>query len=138
MLTLANAAANLVVGGSGAETLGGAAATGSNMIYAGSGPQLLIGGAGTSVLVAGTGTDTLVGGSGLTLFTFQNGRGGGFEFVTGWDATHDLINLSGYGASPTSGLSSIAASGGDSLVTLTDGTRILFVNTPSLSAANFV
>jgi Ca2+-binding RTX toxin-like protein len=137
VLTLDNAAADLVVGGAGAEMLGGAAATGADVVYAGSGAQVLVGGAGTSLLVANSGADTLAGGSGLTLFSFQNGRGGGSEVVTGWDATHDSIQLAGFGG-PTAGLAAIAQVGADSMVTLTDGTQIRFVGVAGLSTASFI
>ncbi len=128
--------ASTVVGGAGAATFSGGA--GGGIYLAGSGAQSLAGGSGTSLLIAGAGADTLAGGDGLTLFSFQAGRVGGFQVVTGWDPTHDSINLAGFGSLPTSGLAGIISGGGSSLVTLTDGTHILFADATSLSASNFI
>ena len=138
VLTIANGASNIVVGGSGAETLDGSAATGSSYIYAGTGPDVLLAGAGTTVLIGGIGADTLQGGTGTTLFAFFDGRGGGSEVVEGWDATHDHITLQGFGAGAMAGVAGLGASGSDSVLTLTYGTRVTFLDTATLATSSFI
>ena len=110
-----------------------------NAIYAGTGPNLLIGGAGMSFLFAGSGGTTLQGGSAATDFVFRQGMAGGQVAVTGWNPGLDNILLQSYPAGEaTSALAGASHSGGNTLLTLSDGTAITFVGVNTLSAANFL
>ena len=139
VLSITGGGYNLLVGGGGAETLGGALATGVNAIYAGTGPDLLIGGAGLSYLFAGSGGTTLQGGSAATDFVFRHGMAGGQVAVTSWNPGLDSILLQSYPAGEAaSALAGASHSGGNTLLTLSDGTAITFVGVNTLSAANFL
>ncbi len=136
---LANAADNLVVGGAGGETLGGAAASGTNVIYAGSGPDLLIAGAGTSFLFAGAGGDTLRGGTGMAQFVIQHGMAGGRITIEGMDPSHDRVALNGYPAGElAAALAGATIAGGDTSIMLSDGTEVTFLATMGLSPSSFL
>ncbi|MCW3475745.1 beta strand repeat-containing protein [Limobrevibacterium gyesilva] len=126
-----------VVGGTGAATLFGGA--GGGVFLGGTGSDLMIGGAGTSILVAGEGADTLQGGSGLTLFAFINGRSGGSDVIADWDPTHHSVALAGYAAGEAAiALANATHAGGNTIVALSDGTQITFLNTATLTAGNFI
>jgi hypothetical protein len=95
----------LLVAGAGNETLNGASS---------SAPEYFI---------AGTGNATLNLGSGMDTVAVFNGQAGGMDVITGFTSV-DTLATSGYGsATPT-----VTASGGNTLVALSDGTTITLVN----------
>jgi Ca2+-binding RTX toxin-like protein len=112
-----NAAAS-VVGGLGADTLVGAR---------------------FNATVAGSGNATLTGGAGNDTFEFISGYAGGHDYVTDLTA-NDVVNLAFYGYTPggiSSLLASASVSGGSSTITLSDSTKITFLDTTSLNPSNF-
>ncbi len=114
---------NLFVAGSGNETLNGAGATGSNVMYAGTGSDQLLGGAGNDILVAGDGSSTLAGGTGSNIFAFIDQAGGSTSMDTINDFTSsDTLELIGGVTVASQDLST-----GDLVVTLSDETKITFV-----------
>jgi len=135
VLTLANPANNLVVGGAGAETLGGAAATGTNALYAGTGPDVMIAGGGTTFLLPGPGDDLMIQGTGLTQYDFIAGRSGGHDTISGWNPASAAVGLYGYDIPTT--LATAVTTGGNTTLTLADGTQITFLATTSLSPSSF-
>ncbi len=153
---------NYLIGGAttvpGATTELHGAAAGDQLYATGSGNVLLAGGAGNETisaaggvspvdgttlgassgndtLVAGTGADSLVGGIGADTFRFINGQAGGSDTITGFSAS-DTVSLNGYSyADANAVLSNAVSVGGNTLLTLTDGTTITFAGTSSLNAS---
>lgn len=111
-----------------------------NLRYLGSGGSLaFIGGTGTSTITAGAGAadiqfgagaTTLVAGSGAEMLRFVAGAGGGSDIISGFNAALDTIAFTGF-AGPA--VLSQSVSAGSLQVTLTDNTRITFLNTTSVS-----
>jgi hypothetical protein len=98
--------------GAGNETLNAAGSTQNDM---------LVGGSGTTTFTVGTGADTVA---------FFDGRAGGTDIVSGFTSKDTLLD-SGYGAAaPT-----VSASGGNTMVTLGDGTKVTLTD---FSGNNFL
>ena len=69
----------------------------------------------------------------------RKGMAGGQVAVTGWNPGLDNILLQSYPAGEAaSALAGAVQSGGNTLLTLSDGTAITFVGVNTLSAANFL
>jgi Ca2+-binding RTX toxin-like protein len=132
--------ADLLIAGSGNETLSGFGSTGANVFFAGAGNDLLAGGAGAETFLAGHGSSTVIGGTGADLYGFINGLGGGSETVLGFSvAKGDHISLQGYGANAAqSALAGATVAGGSTTLTLSDHTSVTFIGVTGLNAANFV
>ncbi len=119
----------LLVGGAGNETI--SAAGGTSPING----AALAASTGNDTLVAGTGADSLTGGDGADTFRFINGQAGGSDTITGFSGS-DTVSLNGYSyASASAVLSNAVAIGGNTILTLTDGTTVTFAGTSSLSAS---
>jgi Ca2+-binding RTX toxin-like protein len=139
VLTALGAAADVLAAGGGAETLTAAGSSGNNSFFAGSGNDLLVGGGGASAMIAGPGDATLIGGSGYAIFGFVDGRGGGTDLISGFNPAFDEIDLVGYGSQAVaSALGSAVVSGGSTVLTLTDSTRIIFAGVTNLNASSFL
>jgi hypothetical protein len=79
------------------------------------------------------------GGGGANLFVFIDGRAGGQDVMADFNPARDLVALSGYGPGADADAASRAAViGGSTLVTLRDGTQILFAGVGSLPATSLV
>ena len=103
-----------------AKSYGAVLASGSSL--SGSSDQL-IGGLGNDTLVGGVGTTTLTGGAGQNVFEFTKVLGGGSATVTDFTSS-DSVVLQGYGGTvPTP-----TASGSNTILSLSDGTKITFLN----------
>ncbi len=140
LLMAGGLAANLLIAGSGNETLTGIGSLGANVMYAGAGNDLLGGGTGKETFFAGHGNATVIGGTGADLYGFINGLAGGTETVFGFStAKGDQISLQGYGANEVQNdLANAVVSGGNTMLTLSDHTRVTFVGVTGLSASAFV
>lgn len=131
-----------VIAGAGNETVTGAvnpagfgttSATGSNLLVAGSGIDIVQAGAGNSTLVGGSGSAQLIAGSGANMFQIISGTGGA-DTITGFNASSTL-QLTGFGASLTAAnaLNTALVQGGNTVLTLVDGTTLTFANGASVS-----
>ncbi len=137
LITLANPAEDTVVMRAGAETVNATAAGAGDVIYAGSGNDVMLGGA-NDFMAAGSGNDTLNVGGGINGLLFINGRVGGTDIISNWDASRDYVFLIGYGAgADQTAVASQVQSGGNTLVTLADHTQIWFMNTHGVGSSSF-
>jgi serralysin len=134
-------APDLLVAGTGNETLSGVGASGANVFFGGSGADLIGGGAGNEIFVPGSGTATILGGGGADLYGFSNGfSSGGHDIVQGFSAAKgDAVTLAGYAAGEAGrALAGATIAGGNTTLTLSDATQVTFLGVTNLSAANFV
>ena len=126
--------------GSGNETLTAAGSDTGAIIDGGidpSGGDLLIGGAGADSLFAGTGADTFTGGGGGNEFVFYKSVVAGSaprDMITDFNASDSVI-LSGYGVpAAATALNSATSAAGATTITLSDSTRITFLDVSSAAA----
>lgn len=130
------------IAGAGNETITGAvnpagfgttASMGNNMFVAGSGNDTLMAGGGADTLVGGTGNAQLIAGTGPDTFQIISGTGGA-DTITGFSASSTL-RLTGFGASLTaaSALNTAVIQGGNTVLTLNDGTTLTFANGASVA-----
>jgi len=141
LLTASGSANDTMVAGGGAETLSGAGSTGNLVLFGGPGSDSLVGGAGGNLFIAESGNETLVGGGSSDSYVFIATPGTTrTDVIVGFNPNVDAIGLFGYGAEPgadQAALASATISGGNTLVSLTDGTTIVFTGAPTLHAYNF-
>ena len=117
----ANGPSANVVGGSGAMTF--VASSGNDIILAGTGNSTVTGGSGSLAFTAGKNSNaTITTGTGKETFDVINGQAGGTLTINGFQAGTDLIHLQGYSGTGIQSQQSI--SGGSTLITLADNTRI--------------
>jgi Ca2+-binding RTX toxin-like protein len=154
LIFIGGSAASTVIGGTGSETLFGAAgggyltggAGGANFIVAGSGAatiigggtaDTLVGGTGNDLLIAGKGNETLVAGLGADTLTGSGTGNDVFSFVNEVGKqtyTIDAFHVTGAttgdtllfknAADQAAALASYTVSGGSSVLSLADGTKI--------------
>ena len=101
-----------VIGGSGNDIIKGNAA--NNTLY---------GSAGDDTLTGGVGYDTLVGGIGADTFVYAKGDGN--DVIIGFEEGVDQISYTGFTAAEQAKFTTSTADGGDTLITLTDGSTLL-------------
>lgn len=132
--------AQLLVAGTGNETLSAALSSGNDTLKAGSGRDLLIGGSGSDTFVGSSGHTTVVAGSGSQMFAFVNHEAGGIELVQGiFDPASIQISLQGYGRNAIDrALDHQTTNNGSVTIGLTDDTKVTFADVTSLSRSNFV
>jgi hypothetical protein len=141
VLVASGSANDTMVAGGGAETLSGAGSTGNLVLFGGPGNDTLVGGTGGNLFIAESGNETLVGGGSSDSYIFINTPGTTrTDVITGFNPNVDAIGLFGYGAEPgadQAALASATPSGGNTVVSLTDGTNIVFTGAPTLNSYNF-
>jgi Ca2+-binding RTX toxin-like protein len=97
----------------------------------------MIGGAGADSLFAGTGADTFAGGGGANEFVFYKSVVAGSaprDVIADFNAADSVI-LSGYGASAAAtALSAATSAAGATTITLSDSTRITFLDVSGAAA----
>lgn len=138
----ATAGVSIFLSGSGAVSVAGSAggdafagnSTGQDIFQCNAGNETMWGGLGSDTLLAGSGNDLLVSGGGTDVFGFTNGLAGGADEIVGFQAGRDLIKLDGYGAQAPN----ITYAYGDSYLNLADGTSIVLVGVPNLTASSIV
>ncbi|HUC17678.1 MAG TPA: calcium-binding protein [Acetobacteraceae bacterium] len=114
---------NALVAASGNETLTSAGSHGLDSMY---------GGSGQDVMIAGLGGDIMLGGSGTANFEFIKGlTSAGSTYDVFNDHAGDVVTLSGYSGAPTE-----TSAGGNTVLSLSDGTRITFVGVAHGSLLN--
>lgn len=117
-------AGNQLIASGGADVLNAAGAfSNGNVLFANAGNDTLIGGPGNDVFVASGGNATMQGGAGANQFIFQHGQAGGNDLIVNFNG-NDGADFFGYGGNA---VANIGVSGGSTIVTLTDGTRITFL-----------
>jgi len=131
--------------GTGNETLNASLSTISDALSGGTTPSdadLLVAGSGNDTLIAGSGSDTMVGGSGADLFAFVKSviNGAGNDSITGF-TTKDQAALYGYNSpsdtnAAAAAVNSATVAGGNTTISLADGTHIEFVGFTGLTTNN--
>jgi Ca2+-binding RTX toxin-like protein len=125
----------------GTGTINGAALTGNTVLFGGAGPGVLFGGAGNDLFTTESGNLTMSGGGGTNSYIFiDNVQTSRTDLITDFNPNTDAIGLFGYGAEPAAdeaALNSAVTPGGNTVVTLTDGTTILLAGAPTLHSSNF-
>lgn len=145
---------NLIVAGSGTETIfsgqlpdvtrGGIGSP--SAVFLGSGTDKLAVGPEATFVQAGTGNATVFAGAERygsfargDLFAFTDGTAGGTMELHGFRPGEDLISLQGYGSGAVqAALASASVSGGSTVLTLPDSTRITLFGLASIGGAAFV
>ena len=130
--------------GSGAETLNGTDATSGIVVNGGidaAGQDFLVAGSGNDSLYAGTGADTMTGGTGSDQFVFYRAviSGSAPSDVITDMGSDDVVYLAGYSADEAARvLATAALSGGGTTVTLSDNTRVTFMDVTSANLAGHI
>ncbi len=119
-------------GGAGQTTVFGS--QGNDVMTAGSGSLLAIEGAGDNLFQFGSGTSSVFSGSGTNTFAFTDGSGGGTDVIVGFKAGQDKVALSGF-SGPA--VAQQQVTGGSTVVTLTDGTNVVFSGVSTLNPGTF-
>ncbi len=129
---------NLLVAGSGNETLFGANSAQNTEFVGGSGTDVMAAQSGGNTFIAGTGTDLVLAAGTGNVFGFRMGMAGGTMIVQGFDST-DTINLFGYAPSAaTSAFSSAQVAAGNTVIALSDNTKINLLDFTGLTQSNIV
>jgi hypothetical protein len=126
-------AGDVMIGGSGSDTM--VAGGGSEQFFTGSGSldAWLGNGATTAILQSGYGNLNCEGGS--TDFVAVNGQGGGSYTINNFVEGSDQVVASGFTADQVSAaISSQVSGGGNSTLTLGDGTRITFAGLSNVTS----
>ena len=127
-------ASDILVAASGNETLDAAGSAGNNILYGGSGADVVRLGSGANTFLAGSGSAAITAGSGSAMFDFMAGSGGSVT-ITGFDASRDQLGLFGYGnGEAASALGGASVAGGNTTLSLSDGTQITLVGVTGLGA----
>ncbi len=141
---------NVIVAGSGAETIFASAVTRPvrsgipGTIFLGSGADVVAAGPEATFIQAGSGTSTVFAGGANgaaagDVFAFVDGGAGGTELIGGFRVGTDQIALRGYGGSSTmAGIANSQVTGGSTVLTLADNTRITLQGVTNLGASSFV
>ena len=138
-VTGSTSGADSIIGGAGALTVAGkggnmlvvtSASTsnisignGASLIFASSGSNTITGGTGSLQAVLGAGGSSFTEGSGPSVYDVIAGSAGGTDVLNGFKPSTDKIDLFGYG----SGDQHITTSGGSTVLSLVDGTKITLV-----------
>ena len=86
----------------------------------------------TLSFTAGSGAAVIQAGSGQEIYNLVAGSAGGRLSITNFTPGLDAVHLEGYAGD---GVAYQRAAGPTSVFTLTDGTQVILVGTPSLTAA---
>lgn len=129
LLTVTGANSVAVAGPSGITGIDESTSTGPETITTNptgnSGTLVATLGSGADTVVGGSGASTITAGSGNDVFGFVAGHAGGTEVIVGFNSSDNLA-FSGYDYSLANPPSEEVTASGD-VMTLTDGTKILFV-----------
>ena len=129
-LTVAGRGGNmLVVGAPGASNIN--TGNGASLIFAGAGNMTLNGGSGSMQVIVGSGNAMIAEGGGPTSYDVIGGSAGGIDIVSGFKVGTDKIDLFGYQSSQVD----ILSNGVNSIVQLSDGTKIELLGVPHPNAS---
>ncbi len=135
---LVGGANNTLVASGGNVVLSGGASYGNNEYTIGDGPCTVIGGHGSDTINTGGGPATIFGGSGSALIAFTNGVPHGADLIANFNVNLDKIGLYGYSGGAAAVLATQHVSGGNTYLTLQDGTQLTLLGVSGLNATNFV
>lgn len=137
-LIAAGALFDTVVAGSGATTMfGGSGAL--NFLDAGSGADVIVTGLHGDSVQAGSGSATVFATQGTNVIRFLDGHAGGTDIISGFKVGTDKLALSGYaGNGAQAGITNSQVTGGSTILTLADNTRITLFGVSNLGSASFV
>jgi Ca2+-binding RTX toxin-like protein len=123
-------------GGAGIELMVGGT-SGTNVYTTNAASALVAPEASNAVITLGSGESTLQGGSGSAVVQLIDGQPHGIDFLYGFNPASDILLLTGYdqGASDQA-VAQQYDTGGDSWLTLPDGTVVAFVGLSHFSANN--
>ena len=113
-------------GGNGADTLIGG--LGSATLGGGGGADSIVASSGGGMLIGESGNDTMVGGAGKDVFIYTSN--GGNDVLSGFDPANDTLALANFsdiaaaGLSLTDIISRATVSGGNTILTMPDGSTI--------------
>lgn len=116
----------LANGGGGADTLIGG--LGSATLGGGGGADSIVASSGGGMLIGESGNDTMVGGAGKDVFIYTSS--GGNDVISGFDPTNDTLGLANFADISAAGLSltdiinRATVSGGNTILTMPDGSTI--------------
>jgi len=135
-LIVAGAGSDTVTAGTGLQTIFGG--SGSTTIRQTGGSETIIGGSGADTMLPGSGNATVYGGIGADLYDVVAGQAGGTEIIFNFRPGTDLVRLTGYaqGAGATA-LQTALVTGGSTIVTLSDQSRLVFVGISNLPRSAF-
>lgn len=103
--------ADTLIGGSGTATLGG-----------GGGADSIVAATGGGMIIGEVGDDSLVAGAGKDVFIYRAGDGN--DAITGFNPAADTLALAISGVDLTSIINSATVSGGNTIITMPDGSTI--------------
>ena len=128
----------LYVGGPGGQNRINQGTGQATMYGGGDGDIIAAGSVGGGILVAGTGSETLIGGAGADLFAMLKGKAGNIV-IQNFTQGQDFLSFSGFATDEaTSALAASVMIAGAQQLTLSDGTKILFVGVTGLTASSFL
>ncbi len=138
-LVATGGASDILLAASGNETLNASGSTASDLLYGGSGADAISLGAGRDTLLAGSGSAAVTVGSGSAMLDFVAGHDGGAMTVTGFKAGTDHVALFGYDSGEAASvLQNAVVSGGNTALTLSDGTHITLLGVTDLGTQSIV
>lgn len=134
--------------GAGNETLSGFNGTGNNVYFdgtgsaavvMGSGSEEYLGGSGNDVVVAGLGNDTMFAGTGADVFSFNNQPRTSNDLIAGFKVGTDVVQLQDFAAgAATQVFQTASVSGGNTVLSLPDGTSVTLIGVTNLSGSSIV
>ena len=130
---VATGSADILVAGSGNETLNAAGSAGYDIVFGGSGADAVSLGSGTGIFLAGSGTASVSAGTGTALFDFVSGAAGQVS-ISGFDPGRDALALFGYGSNEAAkAIQTASVVGGNTTLSLTDGTHITLLDVSTVT-----
>ena len=131
-------AAVSVVGSGSGIFVWGASSTANDTLQSGSGYETMVGGNGNDLFHIGNGEGLFEGMGGSDTFAFTNGTSGGAATIYDFNTTTDHIGLQGYSGGAAAVLATETVSGGNTFLTLQDGTHVTLLGVSNLTASAFV
>ncbi len=126
------------VGGSGSGIfVWGASSTANDTLQSGSGYETMVGGSGSDLFHIGNGQGLFEGMGGADTFAFTNGTSGGAATIYDFNTAIDHIGLQGYAGGAAAVLATETVSGGNTFLTLQDGTHLTLLGVSNLTASAF-
>jgi subtilisin-like proprotein convertase family protein len=132
------AGAMVVYGSGGDDTV--VAGLGATSIWSQTDTKMtFIAGSGASAVHGGTGETDITEGTGANHLLLSHAHGGGLDVITGFTAGLDTVHLSGYtaGAAVMAIATQVSNGAGGSMLSLADGTRIVFAGIAHVSHSVF-
>jgi serralysin len=123
--------ATTIIGGTGLTEMVGVTGAGSEAMQTGAGSAIIGLNNVADLVVGGSGQSTVIGGAGPDLYAFVAGHAGGSETILNFKVGTDAVLFDpGYGSHAVASemITTVAGWGKSDVVTLADGTALIFVN----------